>query len=590
MPTRFVRKDYFPSEWEVCVQQFLELFHRHGYIYKPLSGGSWYSANEKWRLPDSELLKAVACVHPKFFIGCRAAKSTRFAVLDIDHQSRYHNKQALDRILKILDQAGLSKSSLYRSSYSNGWHLYIFFEESINSSEIRRLLIELFTLNDFYIGKGQLEIFPNPGSGDSLGLGLRLPMQYGFAWLDKRTLEVDYERHELSPTKALELFIDALEADSNSYSSVQHLKTHIAGLSTRKERAFAIGTRNSPTNVVSLVIARNTEPGEFTDSVCSVFQQLPPGIIPDNWYKGRLYHLKGLTGPSQRAEAIECLSHYLFYGDPSRDLPSLGYGYEQERQWVIEQFLRVRNNGQSKDVSCNRPDAMAQVERAVNWRPTNKLDAQTKYSSKQPVAWIRENANRQSGARKRIANALEDLKKRNRRFTTVELQNAASCARDTLYKHDDIWRKDYEDLADGFFAICPDEYNDVEGAAPSESMPPSASFSKNMPIERLAARQIVSELRMRYTREHSKQRKKAVAAGKPVEEEWQAKVESTLQSIPPDVSPERLKALIVVLMSFLSLAPTEEQQKWIQAHIERIRIRLAPPGFLLSSAPERPPP
>ncbi len=43
----------------------------------------------------------------------------------------------------------------------------------------------------------------------------------------------------------------------------------------------------------------------------------------DNWYKGRLYHLNGLTGPSQRAEAIECLGHYLFYGDPSRDLPAL---------------------------------------------------------------------------------------------------------------------------------------------------------------------------------------------------------------------------------------------------------------------------
>lgn len=63
---------------ETSVAQFLELFHRFGYIYKPLSGSSWYSADERWKLPDSEILKAIACVHPKFFIGCRAGKSTRF--------------------------------------------------------------------------------------------------------------------------------------------------------------------------------------------------------------------------------------------------------------------------------------------------------------------------------------------------------------------------------------------------------------------------------------------------------------------------------------------------------------------------------
>src|SRR5262249_27771831 len=35
----------------------------------------------------------------------------------------------------------------------------------------------------------------------------------------------------------------------------------------------------------------------------------------------------------------------------------------------------------------------------------------------------------------------------------------------------DIWRKDYEDLADGFFAASTGEYNVVVGAASSESKP-----------------------------------------------------------------------------------------------------------------------
>ncbi len=590
-PVRFVRKNSFPEGWEDVVSSFLSLFHRYAYIYKPLSGGSWLSANEEWRLSDTEILKAIACLHPRFYLGCRSSKSTRFAVIDIDSGSRYHNHRSLEKLLRVLSVAGLTKSSLYRSSYSGGWHLYIFFDEPIACREIRQLLARLLSLNEFQISKGQLEIFPNPGAGDSVGLGLRLPLQQGFAWLDKRTLEVDYERHELSPTKALELFIDAIEADTNPYSSIRQLKAHIDELEKMKNSSKAIGGA-----FVSTVIPIRNEKrllfdAEFSAFVKAIFHQLPPGIIVDNWYKGRLYHLNGLTGTSQRAEAIECIGHYFFYGDPSRDMPALGYGYEQERQWVIEQFLNAKHNGQSRDINQEIPDALGQVERAAYWKPAHRANSEpTKYSAKRPIPWIRANANKRTNARLRISKALEKLKTENRSFSTEDLRKKAGCGRDTLYKHTDIWRKDYDDLANGFFAACTDEYNDVEGAAPSESMPPSASFSKNMPIERLAARQIVSELRMRYTREHSKHRKKAVAASKPVDEEWQAKVESTLKSIPADVSPERLKALIVVLMSFLSLAPTEEQQKWIQGHIERIRIRLTPPGFQLRSAPERPPP
>jgi len=48
---------------------------------------------------------------------------------------------------------------------------------------------------------------------------------------------------------------------------------------------------------------------------------------------------------------------------------------------------------------------------------------------------VRENANRQSDARKRITEGLACLKKLKRSFTTVELQEAAACSRETLYKH-----------------------------------------------------------------------------------------------------------------------------------------------------------
>ncbi|MCA9801766.1 MAG: hypothetical protein KC777_07250 [Cyanobacteria bacterium HKST-UBA02] len=466
--------------------------------------------------------------------------------------------------------------------------MYLFFEEPINSADLRRHLVKLLVLNDFEIGKGQLEIFPHPGGNGSLGLGLRLPMQSGFAWLDKRDLEVEYERHELDATQALELFIDVLDGDANSFAAFRKLKAHVEQLERRKNEAIAHGRREPKNNVVS--IHRNQtaqEEGEFKNFVRAVFHQMPPGIIIDNWYKGRLYHLNGLTGPSQRAEAIECVGHYLFYGDPSCDLPALGYGYEQERQWALEEFLRSRNNGQSHEINRGRSDAFAQVDRAANWRPAHKqAEEPQKYSPVRPISWVRENANRQSDARKRIAKALEALTQTERSFTTEELRKEAGCSRDTLYKHGDIWRaeydrrkeiaqNDYDDLAQGFFAICTDEYNDVVGAGSTQTQPPTTLLSKNMPPGRLAARRIAYEMSMRAYRDQRQAQKTAVRSQEASESTWLDEVTRLTETEPSTLSIHEIKALLVVLAAYLATAPTYECQTDLQVYISRLKEQLA---------------
>jgi hypothetical protein len=558
------------------VEQFLELFHRYGYIYKPLSGGSWYSAEDKWKLPDSEILKAIACAHPKFFIGCRAGRASRFAVLDIDQKSRYHNKQSLDKLLQALSEAGLPKSSLYRSSYSGGWHLYLFFEEPINSADLREQLINLLTLNDFQVGKGQLEIFPHPGGEGSLGLGLRLPMQPGFAWLDKKTLEVEYERHELSAPQSLELFIDVLDGDANSYAAFRQLKTYNEQLEKRKATAVARGRSEPASNVVPIRRAeKHIDASEFSDFVRAVFHRLPPGIIVDNWYKGRLYHLNGLHGPSQRAEAIECVGHYLFYGDPSRDLSALGYGYEQERQWALEEFLKARNNGQSEEINRGRADAFAQVERAANWRPPHKKSEEpVKYTPVVPIAWVRENANRRTDARRRITAALEQLKEKDQKFTTDELRKAAKCSKETLYNHQDIWRKDYEDLAEGFFAISTDEYNVVVGAGSTQTQPPTTSLEQDMPPGRLAARRIAYEISMRSQRDKRQAQKTALGSQEASESTWQGEVTRLTEKPPSTLSIPEIKVLLVILAGYLAMAPDYDSQSALQVYMSELKEQL----------------
>ena len=533
-------------------------------------------------MSDTEILKAIACAHPKFFIGCRAGKASRYAVLDIDANSKYHNKTQLDKLLAVLAAAGLGRSSLYRSSFSGGWHLYLFFDEPINSAELRRQLVKLLTLHDFEVSKGTLEVFPHRGDA-SLGMGLRLPLQPGFAWLSKYDLEVDYDRSELHPGKALELFVDALDADANSYAAFRQLKAHVQELETRRERAAAHGLDRAGGNVVPLRRSANALPsGEFGDFVAAVFGHLPPGIIADNWYKGRLFHLNGLSGPSQRAEAIMCVGHYFFYGDPSRNLPALGYGYEQEREWALQEYLSARHNGQSNEINDGRQDALAQVERAARWRPAHRQGHEpARYSPARPVVWERGNENRKADARARIQEALDRLKGQQRAFTTVELQEAAGCSRRTLYDHQDIWRsvyedrKAYRDLSAGFFAICTGEYNVAVGADSPQIEPPPAEQSKITPPGLLAARRVAYEISMRDDRDKQQKRKAAIRAQEVAEKTWLGNVTRVTENASLGGSLQELKALLVVLLGYLALAPNEEGQLLVQGHIDHVRLLIS---------------
>lgn len=553
----------------------MELFHRYGYIYRPLDGGTWLSSNEKWQLTDSEILKSIACAPRRFFIGTRSGKKTRYAVLDIDANSKYHTKAQLHKLLKVLSAAGLTKSSLYRSSHSGGWYLYIFFEDWLNSSDLRRNIAKLLVLNGYEIAKGTLELFPNPGNG-SLGMGLRLPLQEGFAWLDKETLEVEYEREFLSPGKALEFFIDVLDSDGNSFADYRQMKAHIEHLEKLRADAGTIATKVS-SNVVPIRSAQPiSQQSEFAVHVGRIFGGLPPNINAEDWSKGRLFHIQGLTGPSQRAEALFCLGHYLFYGDPSRDLPPLGYGYEDEREWAIKEFLEVRHNGHSADIVRGRSDALEQVSRAAHWLPADRRNGESKkYISTQPTAWVRGNAKKKAGARKKIEDGLGQLKKLGRSFTTVELADVSGVSRSTLNLHDDIWRKDYEDLAAGFFAMCPDEYNAVEEAASPESKPPSSSSEKIVPPGLLAARRIAYEISRRSQKDINRAREVAAKSSEDSDQQWRDKVAVLTKESPPTLSIKELKPLYVLLRGLLSLAPYEEDATALLPYVRQLRLELA---------------
>ena len=569
-PERFAREKFFRSDWKSYTDEFLSLFHRYGYIYKPLSGGYWLSANEQWKLTDSEILKALACAHPHYIHGARSGKLSRFAVLDIDAKSKYHNQQALDQLRHVLCDAGIKETVVYRSSHSDGWHLYIFFDEPLLSTDLREQLVALLQLNGFKLAKGTLEVFPAPGDG-SIGQGLRLPLQPGWAWLDQRTLDIDYFREEVSPTKALEWFLEQLTECSNSYTQFRILKSHVAELSSRKQ---SVCRRAEPTNVYPFKPREHKSTGDCVDEVKKIFSHMPPGINTNTWWRGRCYYDSGLTGPSQRAEAVFCLGHYLFYGDPSRSLEALGYGYEQDREWLIEEILSTKHNDHSNDINRGRSEVFAHVHRATHWIPPHRRDQEnTPYKPQVPIAWTRNSANLKAGSRGRIRQALDDLIAEGNPFSIRDLIARAKCHHKTLNKHHDLWKQDYDQFHVRLASVAC-EYNAVVGVGSSETQPPATVLQKVTPPGLLAARRVIYELNMRDERakRHVVKTKESerLDAGK----EWR---ESITDRIPSDLTTAEskvLKVLVTFLTWRLAHSPSYEDQLWLAEILAAVRTEL----------------
>lgn len=576
-PARFQRAAIFPESWEDTVSEFLQLFHHHRYqyIYRPYDSGSWLSAKEDWRLTDSEILKAVAGVHPKYLLGFRFGKQTKFAVLDIDAESPYHNLRSFNKIKRVLRDAGITHVVPFRSSTNSGWHLYIFFDELVNSLHLKRALVDLLTYTGFRIKPGALEIFPNVSQA-SAGMGLRLPLQSGFAFLNDKNLEPDIERWELSPTKALDYFLDAANSCSNTRKQYDEFLKHAAFCVEKLDKITALRSQpRTPGNVIAMTERNRSTASMHSEDVASIFSVLPPGIRVDDWFRGRIYHADGLSGPSQRADAIYCLSHYLFYGDPSCSLPALGYGYETERELAIKQILELRHNGYSKDLSKGNADAIAQIERAANWIPPQRRQGEPKkYVPVQPISWVRENANRKVNARTKIQKALTELQTRKRSFTTVELEELADCSRRTLYKHQDIWRQAYEDLADDFFAICVHEYNGVEGGGPSEttSLPPSDK--KDVPPGLLAARRIIHELKMRDKAATALKSESVQLIYAEQQRRWTAEMQRIRELDLESLSIVKLKSLISLLLSLKASASDEDLENEVSQILTQFQLRI----------------
>lgn len=400
-------------------------------ILQPPGCKSWTTISKHWPLPDETILAAVAGKERNVY-GLRWADQTRFAVLDIDAGGRYHSAQELQRLLEILAGVSLT-ATLYQSSDSGGWHIYVFLDQWETSNEVQETLRAWLVANGYEIRGGQLEIFPS-------GNGLRLPLQAGFAWLDDNGVVLE-RRENLTTDDAIIRFLNDLEARANNWKeSRKRIQSQLEQLDRQRQD--------------------NAQGREEQLDTADFERLFNYRLIPEKYQDGRRYWQTGLTASGQRHDAILAVEHYLWHGDSSAGVPALpGEWNDDPRYRLISAWIEAKHNGFCNHINKAKwAKVEAQIRRAVKWRrPSGAVQVRTPYqlteraierlialSKSTGRTWTMDdlkkgNDGREENARERIRAAVQLLTAQGRRVTLRQLMRLAGCCNKTVKRHMDIW-------------------------------------------------------------------------------------------------------------------------------------------------------
>jgi len=267
---------------KAVVEYFCSIYPRRDtFIWKLPEDRGWRKA--KGPLLDGQILGVVSDDGRGLFRGTYWSHLTRHAVLDIDEGSMYHNAAELAELTGKLAAVGLSAKP-YQSSDSGGWHVYLFFDDWSESSEVESTLKTWLKAQGYSIEGGQLEVFPS-------GNALRLPLQKGFAWLDQN-YEVIRRREEIGQDEALASFLCDLEENKRNWSEAKdRIESQL-----RRERDAGAGSAQEHRKAIDL----------------EGFEKLwQSGQIPERIEEARYFLDHGLQGEGQRHAAIYAIEHLL---------------------------------------------------------------------------------------------------------------------------------------------------------------------------------------------------------------------------------------------------------------------------------------
>jgi len=127
--------------------------------------------------------------HPGGYFSISPDNNTTWIILDVDKNSIYHpsisGERALDPVLKVAKNCGLCREILFRSSYSQGFHILYPLGQKVRSKKTAKIVRECLMNEGLLVKDGVLEVYPND-SQTNLFKVIRAPLSgNGNAfWLD----------------------------------------------------------------------------------------------------------------------------------------------------------------------------------------------------------------------------------------------------------------------------------------------------------------------------------------------------------------------------------------------------------------------
>jgi hypothetical protein len=191
------RKSLTPREF---VGQLFVKYFNHGwsYIYAlmPKEGekAKWYTKKgyplelrNLWSLYKNE----------EKLLGLRFGTDTNYCLFDLDQWGDYHpdvSEENFKKVLAILEEIGLCRPVVIRSSESGGLHVYYFLPYQVHSFTLAATIERVLADKGDFLQKGHLEVFPNPKPFNKTRItnfnGHRLPLQKGSG---SYLVDYDYE-------------------------------------------------------------------------------------------------------------------------------------------------------------------------------------------------------------------------------------------------------------------------------------------------------------------------------------------------------------------------------------------------------------
>lgn len=411
-------------------EHFCSIFPRRDQFIWKVPGQSWKKANGP--LLDHQILGVVSDEGRGLFRGCYWSHKTRHAVLDIDVESKYHQADELQKLQEKLAAVGLSGTP-YQSSDSGGWHLYLFFDDWEDSSQVEQTLKSWLKAEKYSIACGQLEVFPS-------GNALRLPLQQGFGWLAPDGNLVR-RREEIKADEALASFLLDFENNKRNWSEAKSL----------------IESQLSSAGGAAGAGDQGHEEAIDTEGFDGLWNS---GQIPERMEEARRYLDNGLTEDGSRHAAVFSIQHLLWFGDRARGVPRLpGAHNDEKRRRFIKEWLEKNHNGRSWNINRGNWRVLdGHIRRAAEWRRHDHQQATeyvpymvTERAADALIALTRKtgylftpedlekaNQKREEEAREKIAEAVQLFVRQGRKLTIKGLARVSGCARDTVRKHWDI--------------------------------------------------------------------------------------------------------------------------------------------------------